>query len=202
MFSITFIGRVTKDATAKQFEKSNVLNFTVAVNFPTQGKDENGDTIYDTIYLPCSKWNLQGDLNKVCERLKKGARIAVQGSKLEVTVQQDQNTGREYTNLNVVVQSFEVLDYPKQPQAVTQGYVQQQGQQLPQGAPQQAFYPPQGQQQAPQGQQQAPQGQGFFARMSEEQVAMQAQAFEQVPPEVRHTYQQVPQGLEDVDLSY
>ncbi|WP_424653125.1 single-stranded DNA-binding protein [Capnocytophaga sputigena] len=198
MFLITFIGRVTKDATAKQFEKSNVLNFTVAVNFPTQGKDENGNTIYDTIYLPCSKWNLQGDLNKVCERLKKGARIAVQGSKLEVTTHQDQNTGKEYTNLNVVVQSFEVLDYPQQPQAVTQGYVQQQGQPLPQATPQQAFYPQQGQPQ--QGQPQ--QGQGFFAKMNEEQRTMQAQAFEQVPPEVRHTYQQAPQGLEDVDLSY
>lgn len=193
MFLITFIGHVTKDATAKQFEKSNVLNFTVAVNFPTQGKDEKGNTIYDTIYLPCSKWNLQGDLNKVCERLKKGARIAVQGSKMEITTHQDQNTGKEYTNLNVIVQSFEVLNYPQQPQAVTQGYVQQQGQPLPQATPQQAFYPQQGQPQ---------QGQGFFAKMNEEQRAMQAQAFEQVPPEVRHTYQQAPQGLEDVDLSY
>lgn len=192
MFTINFIGRVTKDATVKQFENSSVLNFTVAINFPTQAKDEKGDTIYDTTYLPCSKWNLQGDLNKVCERLKKGARIAVQGSKLEVTTHQDQNTGKEYTNLNVIVQAFEVLDYPKKPQDVTQEVVQQQGQQLPQVTPQQAFCPPQEQQQE----------QGFFAKMNEEQKAMQAQAFEQVPPEVRHTYQQAPQGLEDVDLSY
>ena len=175
MFTINFIGHLTKDATVKQFENSSVLNFTVAVNFPTQAKDEKGNTIYDTTYLPCSKWNLQGDVNKVAERLEKGTRIAVQGYKLEVTTNLNQNTGKEYTNLNVVVQAFEVLDYPKKPQAVTQDIVPQQGQQ---------------------------QEQGFFAKMNEEQKAMQAQAFEQVPPEVRHTYQQAPQGLEDVDLSY
>ena len=192
MFYITFIGRLTKDATSRTFENSNVLNFNVAVNFLTGKKDAQGNYENDVLYLPCTKWNSK-NLEKDLQNLKLGTRVVIQGYKLELNSHTDPTTGKEYQNLNVLVQSYEILDYEKKevPLQVQPQFQQQ----MPQVQPQQAFYPPQGQPQ----QQQA---QGFFARMNEEQIAMQAQAFEQIPPEVRHTYQQAPQGLKDVDLSY
>ncbi len=103
LFHAVFNGNLTADATFKKFsEEKGVINFTVAHNFPTSKKDEEGKTIYEAQFYNCSRWVNSGEPTALLEQLKKGAKITVEVQKIEISTSED----KKYTNINFIVSNI------------------------------------------------------------------------------------------------
>lgn len=74
MNNVILIGRLTKDAEAKDINDGKVLSFTLAVNRNYLNKDNERETDF----LPVSYWTDYAD--KLVNYLKKGRLVCVQGS--------------------------------------------------------------------------------------------------------------------------
>ena len=111
MFYQVFSGNLTADATFNVFEENerSVINFTVAVNFNTAKKDENGNFVQETIFLHCSKWNKGTEPSGVLNYLNKGRKVLITSE--YVQIKESENNGKIYQNINVFVRNIELLDY-------------------------------------------------------------------------------------------
>lgn len=107
MFSVVFSGYLSKDATFATYGESSVLNFTVAVHFPTGKKDNEGNEIKETVFLNCSRWTRNGQQEKMLQYLRKGQRVIVTGNQMNVR----ENTTPEKTfyNIHIMVQNIELI---------------------------------------------------------------------------------------------
>lgn len=76
MLKTQAIGRVGKDATAKEINGRFVINFSVAVNERTVNPT-TGEVMQDTTWLSCAMW--RDNMGKVWEYLKKGQQVYVEG---------------------------------------------------------------------------------------------------------------------------
>ena len=74
MIKIQFIGNVGTDATLKQLDNSNVINFTVAVNESYKNKDGVKQTV--TKWIDCEVWNRP----KLQAFIKKGGMLFINGN--------------------------------------------------------------------------------------------------------------------------
>jgi len=74
MLKIEFIGHVGSDATLKQLENANVINFSIAVN--ESFKDKTGTKQIKTKWIECEIWNRP----KLHPYLKTGTMLFVTGS--------------------------------------------------------------------------------------------------------------------------
>jgi single-strand DNA-binding protein len=73
MKTISFIGRLTKDATANTLESGkSVINFTVAMNFPY--KDKEGNKQQKVTYYECAYWKQE---SKIQPYLTKGMQVSI-----------------------------------------------------------------------------------------------------------------------------
>ena len=107
MFSIIFSGYLTKDATVRTNGETSVLNFTVAVNFPSGKKDAQGEDIKETVFLSCSKWSKGFQQSNLANYLKRGQRVIIVGNQMKIS--ENDFEGKTYHNINIFVQSIELI---------------------------------------------------------------------------------------------
>ncbi len=112
MFHTVFTGHLTDDARFNTFEDKGVINFTIAVNFPTGKKDEQGNYIEEAQFFQCSRWLRDSKTPKVLDYLKKGKKVIVEANKIAVKTTEVE--GKIYNNLVVNVERLE-LGYEVQP---------------------------------------------------------------------------------------
>lgn len=106
MFNLVFAGHLTADATFKKFEDKAVVNFNVAVNFPTGKKDSNGNYIDEVEFFQCSKWFKSTEEPKVLEHLKKGKKVIVEARRIQASIYEKE--GQSKVNLSVIVDNLEL----------------------------------------------------------------------------------------------
>lgn len=111
MFNAIISGHLTTDAKFNTHNENGVINFTVAVNFPTSKKDENGEYIEEVEYYRCSKWYKSTETPNILNYLKKGKKIIVQANKIHAT--HENKDGKDYVSLLVNVKDIELCGSPQ-----------------------------------------------------------------------------------------
>lgn len=106
MFTSVFSGHLTADANFKAFEDKGVINFTVAVNFRTGKKDENGNFVEEAEFFQCSKWVGSAEQPAILEHLKKGKKVIVECKRIMATT--FSKDGKDYVNMNAIVDNLEL----------------------------------------------------------------------------------------------
>lgn len=96
-------GRIVKDAVNKEFEKSNVTNFTVAHN--ESFKNAAGEKESKTTYFDCSFWNSKN----LVTHLKTGVSVLVHGE-ISASAYNAKESGEAKAALNLKVNYFEFQD--------------------------------------------------------------------------------------------
>lgn len=106
LFYAVFDGNLTADATFKQIsDEKGVINFTLAHNFPTNKKDDEGKTIYEPQFYACTKWmNTGSEPTGLLENLKKGSRVTVEVQKIDISTTTQEE--KKYTNINFIVSNI------------------------------------------------------------------------------------------------
>lgn len=107
MFSAVFSGYLTKDASFGTYGDNSVLNFIVAVHYPTNKKTEQGQPIRETEFLNCSRWYKGNDFSNLLNYLKKGQRVLIVGNKMQTF--ENEKDGTKYFNIHINVQSIELI---------------------------------------------------------------------------------------------
>lgn len=107
MFSVVFSGYLTKDASFGTYGDNSVLNFTVAVHYPTNKKTEQGQPIRETEFFNCSRWYKGNDFSNLLNYLKKGQRVLIVGNKMQTL--ENEKDGTKYFNIHINVQSIELI---------------------------------------------------------------------------------------------
>lgn len=106
MFTGILSGHLTTDANFKTFGERGVVNFTVAVNFRTGKKDENGNFIDEVEFYQCAKWFGSVEEPAILQHLKKGKKVIVEFSKIQATFSKKEE--KEYVNLHATVNNIEL----------------------------------------------------------------------------------------------
>lgn len=113
MYTQIFTGNLTDVATFQKFdEQKSVVNFTVAVNFLTGKKDENGNYKSEVTYFPCSKWIKGNEKPKWFEYLLKGQKVLIESNYFKVST--SEKDGHTYQNFKVYVERLEILGGKKE----------------------------------------------------------------------------------------
>ena len=112
MLNLVITGYVSRQATAHSFEGSNVVNFNVAVNYPTGRKDENGNEIKEVQFFQCQKWGTKPEHLKIADYLKKGQQVLVTANKLILETKNE--NGTLYNNVIIRVTNIELLAKSKE----------------------------------------------------------------------------------------
>lgn len=107
MLNLVFTGYVSREATTHSFDGSNVVNFNVAVNYPTGRKNEDGTEIKEVQFFQCQKWGTKNEHLKIAEYLKKGQQVLITANKL--TLETKTENGTQYNNIIVRVTNVELL---------------------------------------------------------------------------------------------
>ena len=116
MLNLVFTGYVSREATTHSFsESSNVVNFNVAVNYPTGRKDESGKEIKEVQFFQCQKWGSKPEHLKVADYLKIGQQVLVTASKLILETKTE--NGTLYNNVIIRVTNVELLSKAKEDKA-------------------------------------------------------------------------------------
>ncbi len=106
LFYSVLNGNVTADATFKKIaDDKGVINFTVAHNFPTNKKGDDGKTIYEPQFYPCTKWVNSGEEpTSLLDNLKKGSKVTVEVQKIEISTSKVED--KTYTNINFILSNI------------------------------------------------------------------------------------------------
>lgn len=118
MQRIELIGYLGQDAEVKDFNNTQVINFSVAVSESYTNKQ--GEKITNTNWYECSKW---GNNTTVAQYLKKGQQVFVSGKPQARAWQKDDGT--LVSNLGVNVFAIQLLGSKEsQPQNTSQPQAQ------------------------------------------------------------------------------
>ncbi|WP_454058941.1 single-stranded DNA-binding protein [Elizabethkingia ursingii] len=106
LFHAVINGNLTSDATFRKIaEDKGVINFTLAHNFATSKKDAEGKTIYEAQFYDCTRWvNTSEEPKALLDNLKKGSKIIVEVSKIEINT--SEKDGIKYKNVNFVISNI------------------------------------------------------------------------------------------------
>lgn len=116
MLNLVFTGYVSREATTHSFsESSNVVNFNVAVNYPTGRKNEDGTEIKEVQFFQCQKWGTNAEHLKIAEYLKKGQKVLITANKVVLDTKME--NGTLYNNVIIRVTNVELLSKAKEDKA-------------------------------------------------------------------------------------
>lgn len=115
MLNLVFTGYVSREATTHSFsESSNVVNFNVAVNYPTGQKNEDGTEVKEVQFFQCQKWGTKAEHLKIAEYLKKGQQVLITANKVVLDTKTE--NGTLYNNVIIRVTNIELLSKAKEEQ--------------------------------------------------------------------------------------
>jgi len=97
MNNLQIIGNLTKDAEVKELGGKKCMVFTIAVN----DKDSKGEK--STMYVNCYKYS---EKTGVVDYLKKGGQVFASG---KLVVKDAEKDGKRYVNINLLVNTIELL---------------------------------------------------------------------------------------------
>ena len=97
MNRLEIIGHIGQDATVKDFNNNQVINFTVAVTETYTNKTTN-EKVSNTTWFDCSKW---GNNTALAQYLKKGMQVYVSGKPTARAWQNEQGEIKTVLGVNV-----------------------------------------------------------------------------------------------------
>ena len=108
MYTQIFTGNLVDSATFQNIdEEKSVVNFTVAVNFQTGKKNDDGSYQTTTTFFPCSKWVKGKERPKWLEYMTKGQKVLIESSYFKIST--SEKDGKTYQNMKVFVDKIELI---------------------------------------------------------------------------------------------